>query len=498
MSSKPRSASVKVNRPEGNEDDKETTGATAKKGEKFEPPPRPPNLGKELKTLYMALGVAIAIFAAIGQLMYSPIPEGKFQMKDGSFIEMKDYDPVKLGPFPKCHPHFEEYEVKHEKNKTSQWVKISAAPKEGPFPPGHPENPEYLKWSHEEAVQDNIDNRFRWVGLQPSLHLLVMASMVVYIGCKHGVYLFTAPPGEGVEAEKMVSSSDAYWFPIMGSCALFGLFLVLKYLGNDIVKVLITCVVVFMCALGVGANVDHVVCIVKNQASKPLFKVPVLDETVTLPELLGMLAGFAAAGYYVPTKNWIINNLFGISFSIMGIKMIPLSSFKAGAIMLIGLFFYDVFWVFYSKGIFGANVMVSVAKGIEAPIKLLFPRKMGGCGTLIHSMLGLGDIVVPGIFLAFLAKWDAIKMGEKKSKSFIYLDVTMVAYVLSLVTTVGIMLIFNHAQPALLYIVPFVLIASSGVAVSRGEFKEILNYEIPEEQPDKKKEEKEAESKKDS
>ena len=33
-----------------------------------------------------------------------------------------------------------------------------------------------------------------------------------------------------------------------------------------------------------------------------------------------------------------------------------------------GLFFYDVFWVFFTP------VMVSVAKNFEAPIKLLFPR----------------------------------------------------------------------------------------------------------------------------
>ena len=58
------------------------------------------------------------------------------------------------------------------------------------------------------------------------------------------------------------------------------------------------------------------------------------------------------------------------------------------------LFFYDVFWVFGSKSVFGSNVMVTVAKGVEAPIKLMFPRGQNGCGDLEFSMLGLGDIVV--------------------------------------------------------------------------------------------------------
>merc|ERR1712060_1023796 len=159
-----------------------------------------------------------------------------------------------------------------------------------------------------------------------------------------------------------------------------------------------------------------------------------------------------------------------------------LNSYKTGAIMLVGLFFYDIFWVFGSKSVFGSNVMVSVAKGVEAPIKLMFPRSLGGCGTLLHSMLRLGDIVVPGIFIAFLAKWDAVRIGEGKSNSFVYLNGTMVAYVLSLITTVSVMLFFNAAQPALLYIVPYVLIASLVVAVSRGEFKDLWNYVITEDE----------------
>lgn len=143
--------------------------------------------------------------------------------------------------------------------------------------------------------------------------------------------------------------------------------------------------------------------------------------------------------------------------------------------------------------------MVSVATGVEAPIKLMFPRELGGCGILKQSMLGLGDIVVPGIYIAFLAKWDAVKIGEKASNTFVYLNSVMVAYFLSLVTTVSIMLFFNAAQPALLYIVPFVLIATVGVAVSRGELMELWKYEIPDESqtPDEAKKSAESEKKKD-
>ena len=48
-----------------------------------------------------------------------------------------------------------------------------------------------------------------------------------------------------------------------------------------------------------------------------------------------------------------------------------------------------MFWVF------GTDVMVSVAKGLNAPIKILFPKALGVTPVPV-SMLGLGDIVIPG------------------------------------------------------------------------------------------------------
>ncbi|MGA0328181.1 MAG: hypothetical protein ACO3OK_14375, partial [Limisphaerales bacterium] len=71
--------------------------------------------------------------------------------------------------------------------------------------------------------------------------------------------------------------------------------------------------------------------------------------------------------------NWVVNNVFGVSFCLLGMKHVNISTYKTGAIMLGGLFFYDVFWVFLSKPLIGSNVMVTVAKGVKAPIKLMFP-----------------------------------------------------------------------------------------------------------------------------
>jgi presenilin-like A22 family membrane protease len=79
-----------------------------------------------------------------------------------------------------------------------------------------------------------------------------------------------------------------------------------------------------------------------------------------------------------------------------------------GLTLLCLLFFYDIFWVFGSKMFTkdGQSVMVEVATGIDAPIKLLMPmilpfdRPRQKC-----SLLGLGDIVIPGIYIGFLIRF---------------------------------------------------------------------------------------------
>jgi len=94
-----------------------------------------------------------------------------------------------------------------------------------------------------------------------------------------------------------------------------------------------------------------------------------------------------------------MNNLFGIAFSICGIESLVLPSFKVGFILLWGLFFYDIFWVY------GTDVMLTVAKSVDAPIKLIFPISLTA-DPPTFSMLGLGDIVIPGIFIALCLKFD--------------------------------------------------------------------------------------------
>merc|ERR1711865_940453 len=126
------------------------------------------------------------------------------------------------------------------------------------------------------------------------------------------------------------------------------------------------------------------------------------------------------------------------------------------------------------------------------------------------SMLGLGDIVIPGIFVALLLRFDIARYlaanpsakaedaGEGKLPvSYVYFHVQMFVYSLSLIVTVAVMTFFQAAQPALLYIVPFCLAGSFGTAFARGEFSDVWSYsEETEEESEEDKKKAEAESKK--
>src|SRR5205823_915050 len=89
---------------------------------------------------------------------------------------------------------------------------------------------------------------------------------------------------------------------------------------------------------------------------------------ITALWLFSLVLSISISFSYVYSNHWLLSNIFGIFFSVQGIELLSLGSFFNGFILLIGLFFYDIFWVF------GTDVMVTVAKSFDAPIKLLFPQ----------------------------------------------------------------------------------------------------------------------------
>jgi len=160
--------------------------------------------------------------------------------------------------------------------------------------------------------------------------------------------------------------------------------------------------------------------------------------------------------------------VFGVLFAIMALRNIDLDSFKVGFLLLWFLFFYDIFWVY------GTDVMVTVAKNLDIPIKLLFPY-LKEEGTEAFSMLGLGDIVLPGVFIALCLKFDidrciANKVTKISEFKLPYFYTSFIGYIAGICATFAAMYIFDHAQPALLFLVPTCTLSVAALSFIKGDF----------------------------
>jgi minor histocompatibility antigen H13 len=301
--------------------------------------------------------------------------------------------------------------------------------------------------------------------------MLVYSLVCIHLGSKRSIKL--SPHSEIVNPDPsaIMNAKEASKMPIMAGCMLLGLYVLLKYIDKELVSLVLSTYFAFLSTL---CFKDFLLPLIQQKLPKlkgkysKIVKLPLLyDEpvefVVTTHELVGIALGAPVALLYLYTRHWALNNIIGVAFSVFALESIPVSSFPVGYLLLGGMFFFDIFFVF------GTDVMVTVARGIDAPIKLLFPKPNGE-----FSILGLGDIILPGVFISLAYRYDFFLRVNKKTGP--YYRNTIIGYVLGLATTVAIMLAFDTPQPALLYLVPAVLLAHAGTAVLRGEVKEVWAY----------------------
>jgi minor histocompatibility antigen H13 len=328
-----------------------------------------------------------------------------------------------------------------------------------------------------------------------NVQLVLSATSIVYIGSTLSLKLKQKRDAAGEKNDEVMTKEDAAMFPVIGSVVLFGLYLLFKFFDKELVNLILTGYFLLIGTYSLTEAFTPVVRAIafsdneahfKRHFTLPYFGRKTLDLTFSYC-LTGVFAATFATAWF-QTKHFVLNNIFGISLSIKGIESLSLGSYKVGAILLFGLFFYDIFWVF------GTDVMVTVATKFDGPIKLLFPRAFATeTEKAKFSILGLGDIVIPGIFVALLLRYDAHRAGVTHAdqpfpKPFFHVNILF--YTLGLVATVIVMVVFNAAQPALLYLVPACLGSSLVTALVRGEFMELLAYSEENEDEAKKSDDK--------
>lgn len=227
-----------------------------------------------------------------------------------------------------------------------------------------------------------------------------------------------------------------------------------------------------------------------------------MGEAVTLIDLLSVLCGYGIGlawiviGFVVkPDPSsivfyWVTQDVMGACMCITFLSIIRLNSLQVATVLLSAAFFYDIFFVFITPLIFTKSVMITVATSGGPPTKdptwcekypsdagcqggnplpMLFTVPRIGDYQGGASLLGLGDIVLPGLLLSLACRLDGAKrlVGLNSGGRGVsirqhacpktYFTPCVIAYAIGLMMANVAVYVMNYGQPALLYLVPMCL-----------------------------------------
>ncbi|KAL6174714.1 hypothetical protein ACLB2K_051360 [Fragaria x ananassa] len=277
-----------------------------------------------------------------------------------------------------------------------------------------------------------------------------------------------------------ISTTSAVLFVVIASCFLVILY---KLMSAWFIELL----VVLFCIGGVEGLQTCLVSLLLRwfkRTGEAYIKVPILGAISYLTLAVSPFCiAFAVlwAVFRTASFAWIGQDILGIALIITVLQIVRIPNLKVGTVLLSCAFLYDIFWVFVSKKVFHESVMIVVARGDRSgedgiPMLLKIPRMFDPWGG--YSIIGFGDILLPGLLVAFSLRYDWLASKSLRAGYFLW---AMIAYGLGLlITYVALNLMDGHGQPALLYIVPFTLGTLLTLGKKRGDLPILWSTGEPE------------------
>eukprot|EP01060_Flectonema_neradi_P032072 TRINITY_DN5030_c0_g1_i1.p1 TRINITY_DN5030_c0_g1~~TRINITY_DN5030_c0_g1_i1.p1 ORF type:complete len:407 (+),score=60.00 TRINITY_DN5030_c0_g1_i1:47-1222(+) len=322
-------------------------------------------------------------------------------------------------------------------------------------------------WQKPEIVNLTMNDVWEYVE-DPSMPtqalMIIAATLIIWVGSSWSVTKQQRAKAKGEtddtkEESVHLSSKEAAIFPFIGSAVLLSLYICYKIFPKEYFNTVIT---LYFTIISIYATAEF------------------LNFFLTYKPLSACVA-IALATWWWFTSHFVANNIIATAICLTGLKQMKVQSFAVCWILLWGLFIYDVWWVFATE------VMVSVAKNIEAPVLIKLPRSLTAeeWKPADMMMLGLGDIVLPGFYVAMCLRFDynraalRLEAGKRKADSGVcpkYFGTCLFAYTCGLINTMFMMHVFKHAQPALLYLVPWTTFLPFLVALLTGELPLCWRY----------------------
>ncbi|KAG2720358.1 hypothetical protein I3843_02G025300 [Carya illinoinensis] len=292
------------------------------------------------------------------------------------------------------------------------------------------------------------------------------------------------PSLEGIGSSGFVeiNTTAAILFIVIASCFLVMLY---KLMSKRFIEIL----VVLFCIGGVEGLQTCLVTLLScfrwfERVGQSYVKVPFFGAVSYLTLAISPFCvafGIVWAVFRKISYAWIGQDVLGIALIITVLQIVRVPNLKVGTVLLSCAFLYDIFWVFVSKPLFHESVMIVVARGDKSggdgiPMLLKIPRMFDPWGG--YSIIGFGDIILPGLLVAFSLRYDWLAKKSLRSGYFLW---AMTAYGLGLlITYVALNMMDGHGQPALLYIVPFTLGTFFTLGKKRGELNILWSRGKPE------------------
>jgi len=303
-----------------------------------------------------------------------------------------------------------------------------------------------------------------------NLFVIIIASVTILYGSYRSRKFFESYK-ESLELEQStVQMKTAIIMPIVGSIFLVLLFFLLKKLVYLLIGVM---------ALASLAGFSFFVwpfidAVFQQIGWNKNWDVKWIGD-VTPSGLVSLAVALGVVIAWLITYEWFLIDLLAISLAISALSFVRLPNLKVATFVLTAFFLYDIFWVFISPIFFKTSVMVKVATSLPALTMVIVIPKISSHGG--YTLLGLGDIVLPGLWLCFLYRFDSMKQIAFKNGYFL---VCWIAYMLGMVLTFAMLVVLQMGQPALLYLVPFTLIPAIGLAYFRGHLGDMWRGVSPE------------------
>eukprot|EP00826_Nyctotherus_ovalis_P014202 TRINITY_DN13932_c0_g1_i2.p1 TRINITY_DN13932_c0_g1~~TRINITY_DN13932_c0_g1_i2.p1 ORF type:complete len:382 (-),score=51.21 TRINITY_DN13932_c0_g1_i2:176-1321(-) len=314
--------------------------------------------------------------------------------------------------------------------------------------------------------------------LHPYLLLAFDVFFILYTGAFMSMRFFGV--AQCVGSNVPLSIRNGWWkYPLYALGTLMGAYAALINLGKDIVNSFLLLALCCFGTLALKYWAEELLSQNDHMNAYRSTNIPFLAKfgiKLSRFDIICFCPSIVVIFLYITERDWLANNICAASLCLYALKTIYIARLSLGLTMLALFLVYDIYFVF------GSNIMQTLALQLYGPIKLIYPLKSNR-----FVLLGLGDILAPGVVITFCLRLDLLLHLKRSGKNFkdafpgsarefnkAYFAGSLVGYSAGFAVALAMSYMLKVPQPGLLYIIPFIILGIVVVALARGEMKEIM------------------------